>query len=88
MAEKAWRCWVPSIGGDPEVRCAVVRADTAGKARYRTFLQAGDSWPDLSITEIRVRRAPEYDGMTFRSGIMPEYVELEHRQRTGEVAHA
>lgn len=75
MAEKAWRCWVPKIDGDPEHKCALIRAPTRGRARYLALLSAQDAFPDLSFADMRVRRAPQYDRASFRDGVMPRYAD-------------
>lgn len=50
-----WRCWVPSIA--PESSAAmVVNAATRSKARYIAYLDIREPYPDLKLTEIRVRR--------------------------------
>ena len=73
MAEKrAFIAGTPDIDGE-----GVFLAESAGKARYRCFLAARDSGFISSLTEIRVRRAPEFDGMLPKhSGWMPEYIRL------------
>lgn len=79
MPTKAFFYWSPSIGGGPgqEEGCGVIRAATAGKARYSAWLSAKDAFQDMKITEIRVRRAPEFDRLHFRDCSMPRYARLD-----------
>ncbi len=74
---RAFSCWVPCIGGDPVVQCGIIMAESAGKARYKSFLNYSDCYRDAKITDVRVRRAPRFDNVDFRSGIMPEFVRRE-----------
>jgi len=39
----------------------VTYAETAGKARYNNMLSGRDAGYDVQITEIKVKRLPEYD---------------------------
>lgn len=54
---KAYRVWCDSLDGS-----GISFGRTAGSARYRAYLSNKDAYPNVGLTDIRVRRAPEYDG--------------------------
>ena len=54
MAEiRSYRCWHRL--NDPERFASIINAPSAGKARYAYMLEVGDVYPDLKITDVRVR---------------------------------
>ncbi|WP_165856775.1 hypothetical protein [Marinobacter sp. JSM 1782161] len=63
-AVKAFRTQIPSLGGDG----GIVMESGAGKARYAAYLSASDVYDGISLTEIRVKRAPEFDGAVTVDG--------------------
>lgn len=54
---KAFRCSIPRHDGS-----AIVFASSASKARYITYLHASDVWDGVALIDVRVKRAPEWDG--------------------------
>jgi hypothetical protein len=67
----AYLCWAPKVidgeGG-------IYRAASVGKARYQCWRGAREAGFRLGFGDIRVKRAPEFDGLSFRSGTMPQYI--------------
>lgn len=61
---KAFQATIPSLGGDG----GIVLEASAGKARYSAYLNAKDVWPGVTLTEVRVKRAPEYDQSVMVGG--------------------
>lgn len=55
---KAYRSW----DNLTDVQC-VIRAATAGKARYRVLLSARDAGYKMEFLDIYVVRAPKFDGL-------------------------
>ena len=72
---KAFFYWVSGFGDTEEESGGLFRATTAAKARYRSFLNIRDAGFDYTFADIRVRRAPEYDGSLFQNGTMRQFVE-------------
>lgn len=73
---KAFFCWVPKLGGNPETgNGGIHQAETAGEARYSSYQNAQDAYPEISIIDVRVRRAPVFDGVQHKNGIMPRFIE-------------
>lgn len=75
---RAWRCWCPRLGDDPDddELCGIYRAATRSKAKYLAYLHALDaSFDGVTLMDLRARRAPEFDDVPpFRNGIMPRYL--------------
>lgn len=44
-----------------------IKALSAGKARYKIFLSVNDAGYDLSITDIKVKRAYQFDNLDLPS---------------------
>lgn len=76
-SERVFAGWVPGIidGTFPE-GVGLYRTTSAGKARYLCYLAARDADFNVSVTDVRVRRAPQYDTATFKQGTMPRYAEF------------
>lgn len=74
-AERVFVAWVPGIvDGEPPESGGLYRTTSAGKARYKCYLSARDAgFDDVKLSDVRVRRAPEYDGHKFSQGSMPQY---------------
>jgi hypothetical protein len=74
--ERVFAAWVPGIidGTYPD-GVGLYRATSASKARYMCYLAATDASFEVKVTDVRVRRAPEYDRAVFKNGVMPRYVE-------------
>ena len=49
--------WMPPEGG-------ITWGRTRSKARYHAYLQAQDVGYDVSLTELKLHRAPEYDDLS------------------------
>jgi hypothetical protein len=75
--ERAFMCWAPEIvDGTPEDgTVGIYKTANAGKARYLCYLNARDAGFALSLTDVRTRRAPEFDACEFRDGTVPRYIE-------------
>lgn len=74
MRERAFIAWVPGIvDGKPPEGGGLFRTTSAGRARYLCFLAARDASFDVTLPDVKVRRAPEYDRHSFRNGVMPKY---------------
>ena len=72
---KAYRGWVPDLGGTPDddEHCGLYRAASRDVARYMCFLHAADSFDNVRFTDPRVRRAPEFDDVPFTDGTAVRY---------------
>ncbi len=68
----AWFGCVLSIGRDVT---GVYRAVTAGKAKGMVHRHVSDAYEGIPFTECRVRRAPQYDGVEFKSGTAPQWID-------------
>ena len=49
----------------------VVKSESASKARYQSYLSAKDAGFEISITDITVLRAKEFDNATYCGKPMP-----------------
>lgn len=67
---KTWKCTVKHLHTD-----AIVRAETRGKATQTTMLSAQKVGYKCAFTDIKTRRAREFDGLKLRPGICynPDY---------------
>ncbi len=67
----AWFGCVLSIGNDVT---GVYRATSAGAAKAKVHRHVSDAYEGIPFTECRVRRAPQYDDVEFKSGIAPQWI--------------
>ena len=59
---KAFKVWIPKWNDAYERDAFSIKlAESAGKARYDTLLDIRETFPSLTIMDIRVIRAPEFD---------------------------
>ena len=80
----------PRVPVDPLVRAFRVTCDgfsdaiyfstTASKAKASALVQARDAGYALNFSDLRVKRAPEFDNATYcgktpRTGVIPEYLD-------------
>lgn len=82
---RAWR----TEGGDGIV--SITFATTRNKAKYNTYLSAQEVGHALSLTKIKIKRAPEYDGCSFnfnlnRTCYIEEYLKEELRRGNDAIA--
>lgn len=70
MGERVWGAWIPALSHG----VGLYRTTSRGKAKYLCMLNAQDAGYEVSLTEVKARRRPEFDGSTFRNGVMPEFV--------------
>ena len=50
-------------------------APSHATAKYRAFVTIRETWPDVSLTRMRARRAPEHDALLIgRGGLDPSYL--------------
>lgn len=71
MEKRVWAAWIPAISDNS---VGLYRTTSRSKAKYLCFLSARDVGYKVSLTEVKARRRPEFDGSTFRNGVMPEFV--------------
>lgn len=86
MGERVFATCAPGIidgGFDVRDGVGLYRTASASKARYLTYLSAKDAGFALSLTDVLVRRAPEYDRHTFKQGSMPSYAKAPVSGATG-----
>ncbi len=76
---RAFRCKVSGF------EAGIYLAESAGKARYRTYASAGDAGYDLDFADIRVRRSPEYDALELpKHGLVESAAKSELNRLTRE----
>jgi hypothetical protein len=70
---KAWSVtWEPLEDEGP----GIFKATTRAKAKAKAFVHIGDVFENVKFGELRVIRAPEFDGVEFRDGTSPDYIRV------------
>lgn len=73
MAKPAGRLRAFKVAWDGMAGTEAVYAETsAGRARYRAYLQLLDIRRDVNITQFRVKRAPVYDPYVIKPGALTQ----------------